>query len=37
MLPAAATRRPVRAINCAVIEVVVVLPLVPVMPSTCGA
>jgi hypothetical protein len=37
MLPAIATRRPVRSISIAAIEVVVVLPLVPVMATTLGA
>jgi hypothetical protein len=37
MLPATATRRPVRSTSRPVIAVVVVLPLVPVMAMTCGA
>jgi hypothetical protein len=37
MLPATATRIPARDSNCPVREVVVVLPLVPVMASTLGA
>ena len=37
MLPAVATRRPARCTSKAVMAVVVVLPLVPVMASTCGA
>ncbi len=37
MLPAIATRRPVRSISCAAIAVVVVLPLVPVIATTFGA
>ncbi len=37
MLPATATLRPARSTSCAVIAVVVVLPLVPVMASTRGA
>jgi hypothetical protein len=36
MLPAAATLRPARCASSAVSAVVVVLPLVPVMASTCG-
>jgi hypothetical protein len=37
MLPAAATRRPLRWTRSAVIAVVVVLPLVPVMATILGA
>jgi hypothetical protein len=37
MLPATATRRSQRSTSWAVSEVVVVLPLVPVMASTLGA
>ena len=37
MLPAAATRRPLRSTSSAVSAVVVVLPLVPVMAMTLGA
>ena len=37
MLPATATRLPARSTSSAVSAVVVVLPLVPVMASTCGA
>ena len=36
MLPATATRQPTRSSNKPVSEVVVVLPLVPVMASTLG-
>ena len=37
ILPAMATLRPARSTSCVVSEVTVVLPLVPVMPSTLGA
>ena len=37
MFPASATLRPARSTSSAVIAVVVVLPLVPVMASNCGA
>ena len=37
MLPATFTVLPARATNCPVSDVTVVLPLVPVIASTCGA